>query len=378
MKVMQKIGIGIIGTGMMGKTHAYGIRNLPFYYSDLPFDARLVGVCSGHSERAEQFRDLLGFDFATDDFKALVAHPAIDAVCVCAPNHLHYPMVMAAIRAGKHVYCEKPLAANEQEANAIVETLSGQKLVHQIVFNNRFLPATMRARQLIQDGRIGRVLNFRASYLHAGSVDPKRPIGWKQDSQFAGGVLLDLGTHVLDLMRSLLGDYCRVMAKSQIILPQRPNRAGEMVDIEAEDSFLMLAEMMDGSLGTLEATKVATGSNDELRFEIHGELGAIRFNLMEPEWLDFFDNTDPEADLGGNRGFKRIECVGRYAWPASAFPSAKATIGWLRGHVHSLYSFLDCVSTGRQATPSLLDGAYIQHVCNCARQSDELGSWIDC
>ena len=375
---MREIGIGIIGTGMMGKTHTYAIRNLPLFYKDLPFKARLIGICSRQPDNAERFREALGFEFATDDYQKLICHPDVEVVCICTPNNLHHQMVIAAAKAGKHIYCEKPLAANEKESEEMLEALREKDLVHQIVFNNRFFPATIRAKQMVQEGRIGKIQCFRIAYLQASAASPNRPVSWKQDKHYAGGVLLDLGSHVLDILYSMLGDYKRITAKTRTVLSDRTNEKDAIVDNDAENSIVMIAEMMDGSIGTIEATNVATGINNELRFEIHGDRGAIRFNLMEPDWLDYFDETGQEAPFGGDRGYKRIECIGNYELPSSGFPSTKSSIGWLRAHVHSLYCFLDCVAAGRSAEPSLVDGAYIQHIIECARMSDEKGCWIDC
>ena len=138
-----------------------------------------------------------------------------------------------------------------------------------------------------------------------------------------------------------------------------------------------IAQMKCGAIGTIEASKVATSTNDELRFEIHGDKGAMRFNLMDPSWLEYFDNTVPEAPLGGMRGFTRIESVQRYDKPGGSFPSSKGSIGWLRGHIHCLYSFLSHVNDLTAASPSAEDGAYIQYVMDKAYESSAKGQWIE-
>lgn len=377
---MKTIHVGLIGYGTMGKAHSYAYRNLSLYYDNLPFRVKLVGVCSGHLANAERARDDLGYEYATDDYMKIIEDPTIEVVNICTPNSRHFEMIMAALAAGKHIYCDKPMVMNDQEAATVaaaVRTAAASGLVHQVALNNRFLPATLRARQLIDEGRIGRILSFRAAYLHAGSVDPAKPIGWKLDQAVGGGgVLFDLGSHVLDLMYFLMGEYKQIFARNTIAYAKRPNSNGEMVAILAEDTSLMLADMKNGATGVIEATKVATGTNDELRFEIHGDRGALRFNLMDPNWLEFYDNTLPEEALGGERGYKKIECVQRYEKPGGGFPAPKSSIGWIRSHVHCLYRFLDCVSSGQPASPSLLDGAYIQHVMSCAYESAATGRWI--
>ena len=247
-----------------------------------------------------------------------------------------------------------------------------------MTFQNRFLPAVMRARQLIEDGRLGRILTFRASYLHSGSVDLEKPISWKQDKALSGGgVLLDLGSHVLDLIYYLVGEYKSILAENTILYPQRPAKDGSMVEITAEDISFMLVKMKNNSTGIIDVSKAATGTNDELKFEIYGSKGAVRFNLMDPNYLDFYDNTKPGSPIGGEKGFTRIETVQRYPEPGGVFVSPKAPIGWIRGHVHCLFNFLSCVHEGRESHPSIRDGAYIQYVMEKAYESHEKSCWVD-
>ncbi len=374
---MKEIGVGMLGFGFMGKAHTYGYKTIPLYYSDLPFKIKLVGVCTAHMETAEAARQSNGFEFATTDPDQIFSREDIQVVNICTPNVFHKDAVIKALETGKHVYCDKPLTVSCDEAREILACLEGKNLTTRVVFHNRFFPATMRAKELIDEGRIGKVLSFRASYLHSGSVDPDKPIGWKLDKRLGGGgVLFDLGSHILDLMYYLLGEYRSLLAKTVTIYPRRPTKSGEMIEVEAEDQVLILAEMKNGAFGSIEASKIATGTNDELRFEIHGDKGALRFNLMDPNWLEYYDNTVSDRPHGGVRGFTRIECVQRYEKPGGEFISPKAAIGWIRAHVHSLYCFLRAVYEGKPASPSFHDGAYIQYVMEKAYESDRLSQWV--
>ncbi len=374
---MRELRIGIIGFGFMGKTHTYGYKTIPLYYSNLPFKIKLVGVCDFIPEVAEKAKEMLDFEFATTNPDDILNRDDIDIVDVCTPNIYHKEAVLKALEHGKNVYCDKPLATSFEETKDILDILDRYDAVTQMALQYRFFPATMRAKELIEEGRIGRIMSFRAAYLHSGSVDPTKAIGWKQDKKVGGGgVLFDLGSHALDIMYYLLGEYDSIFAKTEIIYNQRPDKTGKLVDIEADDVAFMIAKMKCGGTGTIEASKVATGANDELRFEIHGDKGAVRFNLMDPNWLDFYDNTVTEAPLGGTKGYTRIECVQRFKKPGGDFPSSKFSIGWIRSHVHSLYSFLDCVYQKKTASPSFRDGAYIQHVMEKAYESDAKGAWV--
>lgn len=374
---MKEIGVGLIGYGAMGKAHTYAYKTLPLYYSNLPFKVKLVGVCSGHLANAKRAKEDMGYEFATDDIDDILSREDINVVNICTPNSMHKDMILKALKAGKHIYCDKPMVISTQEAEEILAELKKSSVINQVAFHNRFFPAIIRAKQIIDEDRIGRILTFRAVYLHAGSVDSNKPIGWKQDKALGGGgVLFDMGSHVLDLMYYLMGEYKSIMTKTAIAYTQRPDKNGNKVDISVEDAAIIIAQMQNGSIGTIEATKIATGTNDELRFEIHGEKGAVKFNLMEPNWLEFYDNTLPEQPYGGYKGYTKIECVQRFEQPGGSFPSPKTSIGWLRGHVHCLYNFLTCVNEGRQASPSFEEGAYIQNVMEKAYLSDSKGQWV--
>lgn len=378
---MREIGVGVAGFGMMGKAHTYAYKTIPLYYSHLQFRPRLIGVCSGHLENARIAADEQGFETAFDSFDAMLADPGIDVVSICTPNNLHEDMILKAIAAGKHIYCDKPLTVNGQQSKRITQALlqskaDGQNLIHQAAFHNRFFPAIQRACQIMEQQQLGRILSFRIAYLHSGSVDPHKPISWKQDQAAGGGLLLDMGSHALDLLYYLMGDFKSIYARPVIAYKQRPDKSGKMVDVKAEDAVIMLVEMANGCSGTLEATKIATGAQDELRLEIHGTSGAIRFNLMDPNWLDYYDARLPEMAFGGSRGFTRLECVQRYAQPGGLFPANKTSIGWLRAHVDSVYQFLDCVARQRPASPSFFDASYIQDVMDVARRSMTTGKLV--
>lgn len=369
--------MGIIGFGFMGKMHTFGYKTIPLYYSDLPFKIRLVGVCNRTRHKAERARDTVGFEFATDAADEILDHPDIDVVNICTPNIYHKDAVIRALQRGKHIYCDKPLAVNHQEAVEILEQLNQADVVTQMAMNNRFFPATMRAKNLIDEGRIGKITSFRVSYLHSGSVNLEKPLGWKQEKRFGGGVLLDLGSHVLDLIYYLLGEFSAVFAETQILYNKRPDQDGKLVKISVEDAVYIILKIKGGATGIVEVSKIATGTEDELRLEIHGVKGALRFNLMKPNWLEFFDNTQPETPLGGLRGFTRIECGQRYEKPGGGFPSSKAAVGWTRAHVHSLYNFLQCVHEGKPAVPSIQEGVYIQYIMEKVYESAQRRKWIE-
>lgn len=375
---MKEIGIGIIGFGFMGKTHTYGYKTIPLYYDNLPFKIKLVGVCDANREIAEYAKEMQGFQFATSDPDEILQRQDIDVVDICTPNIFHKETVIKALKAGKHIYCDKPLAISYEETREIINEIGSSSVITQMALQYRFFPVTLRAKELIEEGSIGKVLSFRASYLHSGSVDPNKPLGWKQDKKFGGGgVLFDLGSHVIDLLYFLFGKYASIFADTTVVYSHRPAIDGQLVKVEADDLALMIAKMRNGATGTIEASKIATGTNDEMRVEIHGDKGALRFNLMEPNYLEYYDNTLPDEHYGGRKGFVRIECVQRFKKPGGNFPNSKFSIGWIRAHVHSLYNFMESIHSNRQAAPSFEDGAYVQYIMEKAYESADNGQWIN-
>ncbi len=378
---MEKIyRVGILGFGFIGKVHAYAYAALPFYYDPVPLCARITHVVTSRPETAEQARRVLPAVTAGTDFRAVTENPEVDIVHICTPNHLHKEALLSAMRHGKHIYCDKPLVASLEEAEAVAAALPGYHGIAQMTFQNRFFPATLRARQLVAEGRLGEMLGFRAAYLHGGSADPQAPLRWKLSAAAGGGVIADLASHVLDLLEWLVGPIASVLAATHIAWPERPlpGDPARRGPVDAEDTVAALVRLKSGALGTLEATKLASGTEDELRLEIHGSQGALRFNLMDAHRLEFYDATAPAAPQGGFRGWTRIHCGQRYPAPASAFPSPKASIGWIRAHVACLAAFLQAVAEGRPAEPGLQQGIRIQRLMHALGQSARQARWIDC
>lgn len=375
----KEIRIGLLGFGAMGKTHAFAVANLPYFCGDLPFRATIHGVATRSIEKSHAVAAEYGFSLATDDENELICSPDVDVIDICTPNVLHADTVRRALAAGKHVYCEKPLADTLANAEEMAALAAESDRICTVVFNNRHLSAVKRAKQLIDEGRLGRILSFDFRYLHNSCTDPEKKAGWKQTADVcgAGGVLFDLGAHIIDLAVHLCGKFRAVTGKSQIAFPERAGMDGSIWKTDASEAFYMLATTESGAQGTLTASKLTTGTNDDLGFAIYGTKGSLRFSLMDPNYLEFYDNTAAHEPYGGFGGFTRIECVGRYPAPAGAFPSPKAAQGWLRGHVMGMYSFLDSVYRGTQAEPSFTHGAYVQRVMDAALRSDAAGKEME-
>ncbi|MBQ3223645.1 MAG: Gfo/Idh/MocA family oxidoreductase, partial [Clostridia bacterium] len=338
---MKTIRYAVIGWGFMGRTHAQAARGVPLYYKDLDFRPELSAVCSRRQSSVDDARSAFDFKKSTLDWHDIINDPEIDAVSICTPNAMHEEIAIEALKAGKHVYVDKPLADNYESAKRIAEAAAQSKGKSMIVFNDRFFPSTLRAKQIAEEGKLGEITGFSCRYLHSGSLDANKPAGWKQLAE--GGVLNDLAVHALDLITWMIGWPKAVFCATNRLYDRRPLPGGGMAEGAqiAEDHAVMTLRMENGAIGTVEASKIATGSNDEMFLEITGTKGAIRWNLMEPDWLWFYDNTLPEGMYGGMKGFVRIECVARYPAPGGSFLPSKNTIGWDRGHMHCMYTFLE-------------------------------------
>ena len=370
----KHLNVGIVGFGAMGKTHAYSIASLPYFYSPLEFTASVHGICTTSQEKTERICDALGFENAYADAYAMIADPEIDVIDICTPNNTHYDIANAALDAGKHVLCEKPFCINPTQAKTLAQRAADKELVCGVVYNSRHLAAIMRAKQLIDQGALGRVLSFSFHYRHDSDIDPARTVGWKQNADICGaGTLFDLGSHAIDLCRHLCGDFASIGGKSQIAFDTHKNADGSLWQTNADEAFYMTATLTSGAVGQISVSKLSHGSEDGLEFSVYGTGGAIRFTLAQPDILYYMDANQPKLPLGGLSGFTAIPASGRYPAPGGKFPAVKAPQGWLRGHIHGMYLYLDAVAGGTHFSPDFSDGAYIQHVMACALQSDAAG-----
>lgn len=377
---MKTLRVGILGLGFIGKVHAYGYITLPLFYDKLGVRGKITHVCTSKAETAEAGREQLDAQVATTDYRDVTENPDIDVVHICTPNHLHKEALLSAMRHQKHIYCDKPLVVDMAEAEAVQGALADYRATAQMTLQCRFFPAVMRAKQLIEEGFLGQVLEFRAVYLHAGSASPIAPLRWKLSAAAGGGVINDLASHAMDLVHYLLGDYRELVADTRIAYPDRPSAEdpSKRVKVEAEDCVMLLARMANGALGNIEATKIATGTEDEIRFEIHGERGALRFNSMNSHFLEAFNATAPGAPIGGMQGWTSIATGQRFPAPASAFPGPKFSLGWIRVHAACLANFLEAVEKGEPGNPGLDQGIYVQYLLEQVRNSQANRQWIAC
>ena len=285
----------------------------------------------------------------------------MDILDICLPNNLHFPVLKEALKTEKHIYCEKPIVLNWEEAAEIEPLLDDYRGVSQVVFHTRFFASVMQAKQMIEDGKLGKILEFRGCYLQNSHVDPNRPMRWKNLKASGGGALMDIGSHLIDLTDWLVGPLTDAMALCASPVPEDAARA--------EDSIAMVWRAENGAIGTLQASKVAHGTENDMLLEIYGTKGAIRFDIQAPHFLEYFDGSRSASPFGGEAGWARIPVGNRYPAPDTDFPAAKSGIGWVRAHCTCLAHFLRNVAAGKNldGSPDLRRGIQVQRLMEKCR-----------
>lgn len=379
---MKKIRVGIIGYSGIGKIHAFSYRNLGFYYDDIPAAIELTGVCNRTRESVEKACREEGFKIGTTDYMDLVGSSDIDVISCCTPNDTHRDIITACLKNSKALNCEKPLCRNMYEAREILESSREHpdSLVQMTYMYRNCLPI-MKAKQLIDQGFLGNVYVVRGKFLHSGYENPDRPMSWRMDlEKSGGGALFDLGSHVIDLVYYLLGDLIRVKAVLKTHIKERRSKSvpGNMEKVDVDDVAYVNFEMANGAAGYIEASRFSTGTNDELILEIHGDKGAIKFNGMDPNWLEVYDDREEGGYIGGRKGFKKIETVQRYpSPPASGYPGPKFALDWSRYHIGQCHDFIMNHVNNNKPECGIGSAYKVQEVMDAAQVSDREDRWVD-
>ncbi len=374
---MKKLNVAMIGYGGIGRVHVMAYQNIPFHYG-LPADTvNVIGVATTRRETAEKAAREIGCDIWTSDYRELLARDDVDVVDICVPNNAHEEIIVAAAEAGKHIYCEKPLAMNVAEGQRMLEAVEKAGVKTQMTFNFRFFPAITRARQLVDEGFLGRVFSFRGRYYRSSYISYDKPLSWRlRKDASGGGALFDIGSHILDVIYYLLGDFGSVQATLDTLIKERPVAAGsaEKGSVDVDDIALMHVRMADGTLGFFEISRMGTGVTNDLQFEIYGDQGAIRFRSEDPSWLEVYDVRDSGQPLGGMRGFRKLEVVQRYEGQKS--PDWSMPPGFVRSHAEGQYQFLKAVAEDTASTPTIADALKVQEIMEATLLASDEQRWV--
>ncbi len=370
------IGVGVLGYAFMGKAHTNAYKKLPYIFWPPAAIPRLVSI-AGRSEKAvAEAARRYGYDRFTTNWRDLVTDPEIQIFDNSGPNNLHAEPCIAAAEAGKHIICEKPLARTAAEAKQMLEAVRKAGVKHACAFNYRFVPAVRQARLLIEQGALGRIYHFRARYLQEWIADPEFAMVWRLDKSVAGsGALGDLGAHIIDLARFLVGEPRAVNGLTTTFIKERPlpDGSGRKATVDVDDAFVALVEFENGAIGTLEATRFATGRKNHNTFEINGSKGSISFNLERLNEIEVYLN---DAGPREARGFTDVLVTEAYhPFYANWWPHGHI-IGWEHTFVHEINHLIEAIVNGKTVEPygaTFEDGYRCAVICDAIVQSSENG-----
>ena len=369
---MNEIGVAVLGTGFMGLAHAYAYRAVGAVFPELP-RPRMMAVADVSLEGAQRFADRMGFEVATSDWRAAVANPAVQVVSVATPNLLHKEMALAAIGAGKHVLCEKPLAPSGPDALDMVRAAESARVRTQVGYNYIHNPLLMLAREMIETGELGEITGFRGIHAEDYMADPEVPWSFRVDPA-GGGVLHDLGSHILGMARFLVGPIVELNADLETIVGSRPVAPGsrERRAITVDDSARLLVRFERGCGGSIEATWTATGRKMQLGFEVVGRKGSLAFTQERLNELNFHRaGADPRTS-----GFTRIEAGPQHPPYGQLCVAGGHQLGFNDLKTLEVAQFLRGIATGCSNAVDFREGYEIQRLVDAAIQSSRSRSWI--
>jgi len=381
--------VAMIGSGFMGAAHSQGWRTAPRFF-DLPAEPELTVIVGRDPERTEAARQKFGWLAAETDWRRVIDDPAIDLIDICTPGDSHAEIAIAALDAGKHVLCEKPLANDVAEAELMAEAAAraaARGVRSMVGFSYRRVPAIGLARALIADGRLGEIRQTRAQYLQDWLSDENAPMTWRLDKSLAGsGSLGDIGAHAIDMIQYLTGTTVdSVSGTLATFVDERPllaeasglsgTASPQRGRVTVDDAAWFTGRLSTGVIGSFEATRFATGRKNAFRFEISGSLGAIGFDMEAMNELQFYDATA----AAGERGFTRILATEpEHPYAANWWPTGHA-LGYEHAFSHEVRDLVDDIMAGRDPEPSFADGLQVQRVLAAIEHSAAHGSaWTAC
>ncbi len=383
---MKEYNVGLIGAGFMAKAHSIAYAGMPMFFWPAPGIPVKKIIADLTEESAKEAAVRFGFSQSTSDWHKVIEDDSIDIVDICTPNNMHMEMAVAAAQAGKHIFCEKPIARNAEEAKVMLDAVRKAGVKHALAFNYRRTPAIALAKKYIEEGSIGKILNFRGTYLQDWSADPNSPLSWRFQKDIAGsGTLGDIGTHVIDMARYLVGEFDEVFASLKTYIIERPVQTGAIdklgtvkggsdvpkapVDVDDEASFMI--RFKNGAFGSIEATRNGWGRNNYITLELHGEKGSIYFNYERRDELQVYFADDP----GDRRGFRTVYTGPAHPYGEGLWPIPALGIGYTETKIVECYDFIKSIAENTENSPSFEDGYNIALICDAITESSANDSW---
>lgn len=379
------LNVGLIGYKFMGKAHSNALQRLSMFFNPSK-KVNLKAICGRDEKWVSEAAQKLGWESYETSWEKLIERSDIDIIDIAAPSNVHKEIAIKAANAGKHIFCEKPLALTLKDAREMLDAVQKNKVKHQIGFNYRFAPAIQLAKKLIDQGKIGTIYHFRGLYLQDWIVDPNFPLVWRLDKNVAGsGSHGDLGAHLIDLARFLVGDIEKVIGMSKTFIKERPlvekmtglsgmaQQDAPKGEVTVDDATLFLAQFKNGALGSFEATRFANGHKNGMSFEINGSKGSIKFEFERMNELQYFSYDDEE----GLKGFRTIQVTESTHPYMEAWWPAGHVIGYEHTFVHEFYEFIEAIAKNTPTSPDFVDGVKCSQVLEAVDLSIEKGHWIE-
>jgi predicted dehydrogenase len=380
---MPEIGVGLVGYKFMGRAHSNAYRQLPRFF-DVDPTPRMAAICGRDEAGVREAADSLGWESYETDYRRLIERDDVGLVDVVTPGNTHREIVLAALEAGKHVICEKPLANSLAEAREMLVAAREAGTINAVCFNYRRAPAVQLAKRLLDEGRLGTIRHWRATYLQDFIMDPDFPLIWRLKKELAGsGALGDIGAHIVDLAQFLLGPVSEVVGMMETFVKERPleeasagggllaSGGAETGEVTVDDAAAFLARFEGGAIGTFEATRFAAGRRNKNAFEINGSKGSVAFNLERMNELEVFF-VDDASDVQGFRTVNVTEPGHPYAgawWPPGHI------IGYEHTFVHTMKDLMDGIGAGESPAPTFEDAYRVQAVLDAVERSAGGGVW---
>jgi predicted dehydrogenase len=368
---MKKVNVALIGYKFMGRAHSNAWRQAASFF-DAPLEPVLKVICGRGRAELEKVAARFGWQEHSTSWEETVARPDVDVVDICTPGDTHLPIALAAARAGKVIFCEKPLANTVAEAEEILEAATAHGCLHMLCHNYRRAPAVALAKRLIEEGRIGEVYHYRGTYLQDWLVRPDFPRVWRMEKSKAGsGALGDILSHSVDLARHLVGEIKEVSGLLETFVKERPSPEGEgpMLPVEVDDAALSLVRFEGGAVGSIEATRFATGRKNYNRFEINGSRGSVAFQMERMNELEVYEEAGPES------GFRTVLATDpTHPYAAGWWPPGHI-IGYEHTFTHTVLDLLKAMDEGRMPEPNFTDGVRNQKVLDAVERAARTRRW---
>ncbi|MGE5553036.1 MAG: Gfo/Idh/MocA family protein [Betaproteobacteria bacterium] len=375
MSTGKSLNVGLVGTRFMGRAHSHAFRDLPMFF-DTELIPVLKAICGQDEENARRVAHRFGWESIETDWRKLAAREDIDLIDISTPNDLHKDIALAAAAHGKHIFCEKPLATNLADARQMLAAVKAAGIRHMVGFNYRFCPAVQLAKKLLSENALGRLYHIRAQYRNDRLLDPDEPLRWRLQRERAGaGALGDIGSHMVDLARFLVGEFAEVTGLQETFVKKRPlsdGPPGSQGEVTVDDATLFLARFTNGSIGTFETTRFAAGRKNYNAFEINGSEGSLRFCFERMNELEYFNRRDP-VEVQGFRTILVTQPSHKYlpSWWGSGH-----VLGYEHTFIHEVYELMRAIDGGYDPTPNFEDGVRCQEVLAAVELSVIERRWV--